>query len=123
MGGWPVAVLQQAAAPVFGAESLALDLARSLLALGFVCALAFVSLRWLGRRGFGRTLGTGAAGVQVIARVGLEPRKSLYLVRAGKRVLLIGTGEAGPPSLIAELDPEAFDAPSAVRADPGGPRG
>jgi hypothetical protein len=36
------------------------------------------------------------------------------VVRAGQRVLLIGTGDAGPPALIAELDP------SSVREGPEG---
>ena len=46
----------------------------------------------------------GAAGLQVVSRVGLSPKHSVYLLRAGARVLLVGTGPQGAPSLISELD-------------------
>jgi flagellar protein FliO/FliZ len=97
------------------------DLLRTLLALGAVCLLGAFGLRWLARRGFGGSRGPSPA-VQVLARTPLEARKSLYLVRAGKRILLIGTGESGAPALIAELDPSSVEPSSgpAPTSDPGG---
>jgi len=35
----------------------------------------------------------------------IKSTRSLYLVEIGERVLLIGAGEGGAPSLLAELDP------------------
>ena len=99
-------LLLQAAPPP--ADSYLIDFLRTLLALAGVCALAWFGLRVLARRGFGGAgKGAAAAAVRVLARVPLESRKSLYVIRAGDRVLLIGTGEAGPPTLLAELDPSS----------------
>lgn len=117
-GGW-LLLMQQAAAPLAD-QSFALDLLRTLLALGLVCALVFVSLRLLARRGFGGFRGLGFGGsagpIRVLQRVPLEPRRALYLIAAGKRVLLVGSGEGGAPRLIAELDPELLDADPATAA-------
>jgi flagellar biogenesis protein FliO len=41
--------------------------------------------------------------VQVVDRVNLTPRHSIFVVRAGARALLIGTGTQGAPSLLGEL--------------------
>ena len=59
-----------------------------------------------------RRLGPAArwdAAVRVLRRIPLDRRKHLYLVQVTDRVLLIGAGESGPPSLIADLDPEALE--------------
>jgi flagellar biogenesis protein FliO len=82
---------------------------RTLAALAGVCLLAWVGLRALSRRGFGSA---GNAPVRVIARVGLDAHSSLHVVRAGSRVLLIGVGRGVAPSLITELDPDAFAEPA-----------
>lgn len=47
---------------------------------------------------------TGAGALQVVSRVSLSPKHTVYLLRAGGRVLLVGTGPQGAPSLISELD-------------------
>ncbi len=54
-----------------------------------------------------------AGTVQVVGRLSLSPKHSVYTLRVGRRLLLLGTGPQGPPSLIAELDdvPEAAPAP------------
>jgi hypothetical protein len=54
------------------------------------------------------------AAVQVVGRVSLSPKHSVYLLRVGRRVLLVGAGPQGPPSLISELDdlPESPPNPS-----------
>ncbi len=52
-----------------------------------------------------RFLPQGAAGgLQVVGRVSLSPKHSVYLLRVGRRVLLVGAGPQGAPSLISELD-------------------
>jgi flagellar biosynthetic protein FliO len=64
----------------------------SLLVLVVVAGGAWVALRllarWLDTR-------RGAAGVQVVGRVPLEPRRSLYVVEASGRRLLLGVSESG----------------------------
>jgi len=75
------------------------SLALSLLTLGAVCLVAFVLLRWLGRRGVGRSDDC----IRVLGRCFLEPRRSVYLIAAGGRCFLVGVGD-GPMSLLAEID-------------------
>ncbi len=53
-------------------------------------------------RRFAPRSATGA--VQVVGRVSLSPKHSVYLLRVGRKVLLVGAGPQGPPSLISELD-------------------
>jgi flagellar biogenesis protein FliO len=93
------------AADAYDAPSLLFSVVRTLLALAGVCALAWVSLSWLARRGIG-VPGRGKNGrIEVLERIPLGPRKTLYLVRADGRDLLLGTGEGGSPSLIVDLGP------------------
>jgi flagellar biogenesis protein FliO len=82
-----------------GALSLVL---RTLLALVGVCALAWVALQWLARRGIG--IVRGDARLRLLERLPLSPGRQLYLVQADARVFLLGEGERGLLSLIAELD-------------------
>jgi flagellar biogenesis protein FliO len=82
------------------------ELLRVVVVLVLIGACAFWILRWLAQRGGlnAPISGLGARmELRVLARVGLEPRKALYLVRAGERLLLLGTGDSGPPSLLLEL--------------------
>ena len=76
-------------------------LAQSLLALVAVCILAWVVLRWSAGRGLG-SLGGGQR-IRVIERAHLDARRTLYLVQIGERAFLVGAGESGAPSLLAEL--------------------
>lgn len=77
-------------------------LVTSLLVLGAVCIAAFVAVRL-----FGRLLSTGRARgthlMDVVARVPLEPRRSLYVVEVAGKTLLVGTSEMGL-SVLSELD-------------------
>src|SRR5215207_7291232 len=77
-------------------------LVTSLLVLGAVCIAAFIAVRV-----FGRLLATGRARgshlLDVVARVPLEPRRSLYVVEVAGKTLLVGTSEMGL-SVLSELD-------------------
>ena len=42
-------------------------------------------------------------GMQVVGRVSLSPKHTVYMLRVGRRVLLVGAGPQGSPSLISEL--------------------
>ena len=89
-------------------------LVTSLLVLGVVCIVAFVAVRLLGR-----VLATGRARgahlMDVVARVPLEPRRSLYVVEVAGKTLLVGTSEMGL-SVLSELD--ASEVRSRVAARP-----
>jgi flagellar protein FliO/FliZ len=78
-------------------------LLQTLLALAAVCILAWVVLRWGARRGFG--VGLGGGRVKVLERVALDPRRALYLVQVGEKVLLVGAGDGAAPAVLTELDP------------------
>jgi flagellar protein FliO/FliZ len=77
-------------------------LVTSLLVLGAVCIAAFIVVRL-----FGRLLATGRARsahlLDVVARLPLEPRRSLYVVEVAGKTLLVGTSEMGL-SVLSELD-------------------
>lgn len=60
----------------------------------------------------GKAAGSTASRLQVLGRVHLPPRHALFLVRAGRRTLLIGTGPQGAPSLLGELDDDEAESPS-----------
>lgn len=76
-------------------------LVQSLLALVAVCILAWAVLRWSAGRGLGG-LGGGQR-IEVIERAHLDARRTLYLVKIGERAFLVGAGESGAPSLLAEI--------------------
>ena len=77
-------------------------LVTSLLVLGVVCVAAYVLVRLVGRfLATGRV--RGAHLLDVIARMPLEPRRSLYVVEVAGKTLLVGTSEMGL-SVLSELD-------------------
>jgi flagellar protein FliO/FliZ len=47
---------------------------------------------------------TAGVGMHVVGRVSLSPKHTVYMLRVGRRVLLVGAGPQGSPSLITELD-------------------
>jgi flagellar protein FliO/FliZ len=83
-------------------------LATSLIVLVGVCVLAFVVVR-LARRYLGAPRGAGAGMLDVVARVPLEPRRSLYVVEVAGKALLVGTSEMGL-TVLSELDRDAVRA-------------
>lgn len=77
-------------------------LVTSLIVLGVVCIAAFIAVRLFGRLlATGRT--RGAHLMNVVSRVPLEPRRSLYVVEVAGKTLLVGTSEMGL-SVLSELD-------------------
>lgn len=74
-------------------------------------ALAFAGLgcaSWAARRrGAGEARGAGS--VRVIGRTYLAPKQAVHLVQAGGRLLIVGTGPGGPPSLLSTLPDPAKD--------------
>lgn len=73
------------------------------MALAIVLALLLL-LYWIMRKFSPRQmLGQGAGGLKVWARLGLGARKSLVLVEAGRKMLVLGLGEK-EISLLREID-------------------
>jgi flagellar protein FliO/FliZ len=85
----------------------------SLVVLGGVCIAAFVVVRVVGRfLATGRARGGHLMGV--VARLSLEPRRSLYVVEVAGKTLLVGTSEMGL-SVLSELDAGQVRAQVAAR--------
>lgn len=86
-------------------ESYGWFLAQVLFFLLAVCGLAWLLVRF-GGRFLGASRESGLP-LRVVARLPLEPRRTLYVVEAMGKALLIGATDHGPMSVIAELDPQA----------------
>ena len=79
-----------------------------LIGLTVACAAALVLLR---RQVRARAQ---TAGMRVVGRLALEPRRSIYLVEVGGRCFMVGVGD-GPMTMLGEVDaPEAATALKAV---------
>lgn len=74
--------------------SMWFDYAKTLLVLGGICLLALVAVKVLLPRLTGAATSTSSH-IQVFARYPLEPRKTLYLVRTGKAVVLLASSAEG----------------------------
>jgi flagellar protein FliO/FliZ len=102
-----LACLLQAANPAEELGSVtgqALELVRVLFILAAVVLLAYVAVRhWLPRVTGLRNLEAGP--IQILARTPLEPKKTLYLLKIGSEVLLVGTSE-NQLHFLKALDPE-----------------
>lgn len=88
-----------------GGTNFVLMILQTLLALGFVCGLAYVIFRWLLPRLGAVRPGGGGQMVRVVERVGIDVRRSLLVVEVAGRWLLISSSEAGV-HLVSELDAE-----------------
>ena len=87
----------------------------SLAMIGITLALAVCGgIIAAGRRFLPQGAGVG---MQVVGRVSLSPKHTVYMLRVGRRVLLVGAGPQGSPSLISELDDLAEIEPDAHRGD------
>jgi flagellar protein FliO/FliZ len=79
-------------------------------------ALAYAALRyWLPKLSGWQQRSGGP--IQVIARMPLEPRKNLYIVKAGSEYLLVGTAE-NSVHMISALQADALEAYAAAAARP-----
>lgn len=76
-------------------------LLQTFIALGLVCGVALLVFRFVLPRL--QTLNTGRSMVRVVDRIGLESRRSLYVVHVGGKWLLLAASEAGV-QLVSELD-------------------
>jgi flagellar biogenesis protein FliO len=75
---------------------------------GIALALAAFGAVSLGFRRYLPRPGSGP--LRVVGRTSLSPKHSVYLLEAGDRVLLVGTGPQGAPSLLGELtDPAELE--------------
>jgi len=69
---------------------------------GMALALAICGAIIIAARRFSPRVANGA--IQVVGRVSLSPKHTVYLLRVGQRVLLVGAGPQGAPALLGELD-------------------
>jgi hypothetical protein len=92
-----------------GSDSLSLVMIGITLALAVCGGIIAASRRFLPQ-------GAGV-GMQVVGRVSLSPKHTVYMLRVGRRVMLIGAGPQGSPSLISELDDLAAIEPDLPRGD------
>jgi flagellar biogenesis protein FliO len=111
------------------AAALESYVSESIALLIVIVGLAALVLFVARRAGLGRALGP----VELLARLPLEARRSVYVVRVVDRVLILGASEAGLVKL-GELEKEALAAAGAepratfthlldaVWRGPGGPR-
>lgn len=85
-----------------------LDYLKLLLVLAAVLILAYVAtLFWIPRMmGFKRLAG---GPIRVVARYPLEPRKALYIIKAGGDFFLVGTSE-GDIHYLTRLDSQSLEA-------------
>ena len=81
-------------------------LVKTTLILIAVCLLSYLFIRFLARRM--SSLGRGSSTkLEVMDRLVLEHRRSIYVVRAGSRTVLLGAGES-EVTLLCELDGEEW---------------
>lgn len=66
-------------------------LVETFVTLLVVCGLAFVVLYGARRLGIGRARGP----IKLVGQLPLEARRSIYLVRVGEQVIVVGASEAG----------------------------
>lgn len=81
-------------------------LIRTVFVLMIICGLAFLVLKFGLRRFQAGRLSEGS--MEVLARLPVEPRRSILLVRVGSRRLVVGSSEQGMHAL-AVLDEDDFE--------------
>lgn len=83
------------------------------LALALCGGISVASKRYLPGR-------TGGGALRVVGRASLSPKQAVYLVAIGERILIVGAGAQGPPSLLGELTDPAERAQFGAAARPAG---
>lgn len=86
-------------------SSLWIEYLKLIFVLGGVVLAAWLVLRFWLPSVAGRVKGGAEGPLEVIAHQSLEPRKTLFIVRAGSSLLLLGSSEAGL-AVLERLDPE-----------------
>jgi hypothetical protein len=68
-------------------------------------ALALAACGWasVAARRYLPRAADGTAALRVVGRTSLSPKHTVYLLDVGGRVLIVGAGPQGPPSLLGEL--------------------
>jgi flagellar protein FliO/FliZ len=85
------------------------------LALALFGGISMASRRFLPQAGSGGFLG-------VVGRASLSPKHTVFLLRVGERVLILGTGPQGSPTLLGELtEPDNLQRFAPRRPSPAGP--
>lgn len=82
-------------------------LVKTLLALSVILGMIVLLFRYIVPRIQG-SHAPGNSRIRIIDRIGLEPRKILYMVKVGKKHMLLGTSEQGVHKL-ADLDPADWE--------------
>ena len=82
-----------------------------LIGLTVACAAALVLLKRYTRAR------AETAGMRVVGRLALEPRRSIYLVEVGGRCFMVGVGD-GPMTMLAEVDAPTATAATTLKAVP-----
>jgi flagellar protein FliO/FliZ len=122
------ALLQPASAPggpvqeIHNINGEILDYIKLLVILAGILILAWVGLRhWLPKLSGMRGLDAGP--IRIMARMPLEPRKTLYIVKAGDQYMLLGASDT-QVSFLKELPAESIEAilarPAPTAPAPGG---
>lgn len=97
-----------------GGASLFVMLLQTIVALAFVCGLAYFIFRWLLPRL--NVVRAGGGMVRVVERAGLDARNHLYVIEVAGRWLLVASSQAGV-QLVSELDPKAAEDAAAALDD------
>lgn len=66
-------------------------------------ALAVLGSATVAARRSGRRTGRESESLRIVGRTMLGTRQAVYVLRAGDRLLIVGTGPGGPPSLLATM--------------------
>jgi flagellar biogenesis protein FliO len=69
-----------------------------------VGVLALGAIGVLGRSARDRGRSRAGGVLAVVDRVAISPKHAVFLVKAGDRTLILGTGPQGPPALLGELE-------------------
>lgn len=90
-------------------SSLMWPFIKTIVATIIIIVLAFVFIRFILPKLYSKnsifTKGSSrVANLEVVERLGLEPRKALYLIRTGKKYSVLGSTDQGI-ALITQLDP------------------
>jgi flagellar protein FliO/FliZ len=88
-----------------------LYLIQTVLALGAVCLLGYVVLRYGAKRLYGAGPRPGRV-LTLVERLPLDPRRSVYLVDVAGRRVLLGTSDQGGVTFLTEVDPSPDPLPA-----------